>query len=89
MRAEVLETGTRFEVERGESGPRRDCLGQQTVVSDKRDADATREERPLWRVGLKVPINVYEGDRPVCQCHTAEDAQRIVSAMNRDDEQRA
>lgn len=35
----------------------------------------------VWRVGRKVPINVYEGDRPVCQCHTVEDAQRIVSAM--------
>lgn len=37
---------------------------------------------PRWRVGRKVPINVYEGDRPVCQCHTAEDARRIVAAMN-------
>lgn len=34
-----------------------------------------------WRVGTKVPLNVYEGDRPVCQCHTAEDAARIVAAM--------
>lgn len=36
----------------------------------------------LWRVGTKIPLNVYEGDRPVCQCHTAEDAARIVAAMN-------
>lgn len=35
-----------------------------------------------WRVGTKVTINVYEGDRPVCQCHTAIDAKRIVEAMN-------
>jgi hypothetical protein len=35
-----------------------------------------------WHTGRKVPINVYEGERPVCQCHTAIDAQRIVSAMN-------
>jgi hypothetical protein len=35
-----------------------------------------------WRVGHKVPINVYEGDRPVCQCHTAEDAGAIVQGMN-------
>jgi hypothetical protein len=35
-----------------------------------------------WRVGTKVPINVYEGDRPICQCHTAVDAKRIVAAMN-------
>lgn len=34
-----------------------------------------------WRVGLKVPLNVYDGDRPVCQCHTAEDAALIVAAM--------
>lgn len=37
----------------------------------------------IWRVGSKVPINVYEGERPVCQCHTPEDAGRIVAAMNR------
>ena len=34
-----------------------------------------------WRVGPKVPINVYEGDRPICQCHTAIDAKRIVEAV--------
>lgn len=36
----------------------------------------------LWRVGSKVKINVYEGDRPVCQCHSEIDAARIVVAMN-------
>jgi len=35
-----------------------------------------------WRVGRRVGINVYEGDRPVCQCHTVDDARRIVAAMN-------
>lgn len=35
-----------------------------------------------WRVGRKVPINVYEGDRPVCQCQTAADARLIVTAVN-------
>jgi hypothetical protein len=35
-----------------------------------------------WRVGRKVPINVYDGDRPVCQCHNEEDAARIVIAVN-------
>jgi hypothetical protein len=35
-----------------------------------------------WRTGRKVPINVYEGDRPVCQCQTAEDAKLIVAAVN-------
>lgn len=34
-----------------------------------------------WRVGHKVPLNVYEGDRPVCQCHSEQDAARIVEAM--------
>ncbi len=35
-----------------------------------------------WRVGKKVKLNVYEGSRPVCQCHNVEDAKRIVEAMN-------
>jgi len=34
-----------------------------------------------WRVGSKVPLNVYEVNRPVCQCHSEEDAQRIVGAF--------
>jgi len=39
-------------------------------------------EHPGWRLGTKVPINVYDGDRPVCQCHTKRDAQLIVEAVN-------
>jgi hypothetical protein len=41
-----------------------------------------------WRVGGKVPLNVYEvtGDRPdgkaMFQCHTPEDATRIVDLLN-------
>jgi hypothetical protein len=35
-----------------------------------------------WRVGKRVPINVYDGDRPVCQCHTVADAKLIVTAVN-------
>jgi hypothetical protein len=35
-----------------------------------------------WRLGKKIPINVYEGDRPVCQCHTVVDARRIVDSAN-------
>ena len=35
-----------------------------------------------WRVGSKVPLNVYDGDRPVCQCHSFLDALDIVNAMN-------
>ena len=36
-----------------------------------------------WRVGTKVPLNVYdEHGHPVCQCHTVADARRIVAAVN-------
>lgn len=35
-----------------------------------------------WRVGSKVPLNVYKGDRPICQCHNEEDAKLIVNIMN-------
>lgn len=35
-----------------------------------------------WRVGGKVPLNVYEGDKPMFQCHTPEDAARIVDKLN-------
>lgn len=36
-----------------------------------------------WRVGNKIKLNVYQGERPVCQCHTEEDAQAMVDAMNK------
>jgi len=36
----------------------------------------------VWRVDQKIPLNVYEGDRLVCQCHAIEDAYRIAAAMN-------
>lgn len=39
-------------------------------------------EQGPWRVGSKIQLNVYEGDRPVCQCHSEEDAKRIVAACN-------
>lgn len=35
-----------------------------------------------WRVGERNPLNVYEGDRSVCQCHNTQDAARIVKAAN-------
>ena len=36
-----------------------------------------------WRNGAKVPLNVYdERGRPICQCHTVADAERIVAAVN-------
>lgn len=36
----------------------------------------------IWRQGTQVPINVYDGDRPVCQCHNEEDAKLICLAVN-------
>ena len=39
-------------------------------------------KRQPWRQGSKVPLNVYEGDRPVCQCHNADDAGVIVGAVD-------
>ncbi len=35
-----------------------------------------------WRLGGKIVLNVYEGNRPVCQCHNEADARRIVAAVN-------
>lgn len=35
-----------------------------------------------WRVGKRVPINVYKDDAPVCQCQTPELAAEIVRGMN-------
>jgi hypothetical protein len=36
------------------------------------------------RTVSRVRLNVYDGDRPVCQCHTAEDAAELVLRVNRD-----
>jgi hypothetical protein len=35
-----------------------------------------------WRHGRKIHLNVYDGDRPVCQCHTVEDAAQIILSVN-------
>lgn len=35
-----------------------------------------------WRVGGKIPLNVYEDDKPMFQCHTPEDAARVVGLLN-------
>jgi hypothetical protein len=40
-----------------------------------------------WRVGSKVPLNVYEDDKPMFQCHTPEDAARVVALLNTSDSQ--
>lgn len=39
-----------------------------------------------WRVGGKINLNLYEGDRPVCQCHNPTDPARLADAMNRIEE---
>jgi len=39
--------------------------------------------RRKWRLGRLIQLNVYEGERPVCQCHTVADAKAIVTAVNR------
>ena len=43
---------------------------------------AAQPEPIKWRVGNRVPLNVYRGDEPICQCHTPEQAREIVAAMN-------
>ncbi len=35
-----------------------------------------------WRVGGKVPLNVYRDDKPMFQCHTPEDAAEVVALLN-------
>lgn len=35
-----------------------------------------------WRVGAKVPLNVYLGDKAMFQCHTPEDAAMVVAGLN-------
>jgi len=47
-----------------------DAVVQQSAASGK------------WRIGHKVPLNVYKGDYPVCQCHTPQEALEIVDGMN-------
>lgn len=36
-----------------------------------------------WRTGTKVKLNVYENNAVKFQCHTPEDAERIVRLLNR------
>ncbi len=36
-----------------------------------------------WRTGTQIPLNVYAGNRPVCQCHSVCDAKTIVDAVNK------
>lgn len=58
-------------------------MGGEAITMNTERLWPREEPKPgYWRVGAKVPLNVYEGDRPVCQCHTKEDACRIVAAVN-------
>lgn len=46
-------------------------------------AEVERLTKPgKFRVGSKVKLNVYEGDQPIFQCHTSEEAERIVALLN-------
>ena len=38
--------------------------------------------KPKWRVGTKVPVNLYKDDQIAGQCQTPELAAEIVSGMN-------
>ena len=59
------------------------CLscGAKTGCSNEEPSPPPHKVR--WRVGRKVPPNVYDGDRPVCQTHNDVDARLIVEAVNK------
>lgn len=56
----------------------------QTMGAALNQALALLEPTPShpWRLGRKVPLNVYEEERPICQCHYTADAALIVTAVN-------
>lgn len=57
-----------------------------TISGTSKDAQVAKQDatgaQPIWRVGTKIPLNVYAGDTPICQCHSAAMARRIVDAVN-------
>jgi hypothetical protein len=57
-------------------------LADEVMFGSTAQPASGEQERGKWRVGRKIALNVYDGDRPACQCHTALDAQLIVRAMN-------
>jgi hypothetical protein len=65
---------------RRNDAPCRMCEYGTCLVHDK--GEVASPSAALWRVGRKVKLNVYEGDRSVCQCHSEEDAEAIVARMN-------
>jgi len=36
----------------------------------------------MWRVGTKVPVNIYKNDQIAGQCQTPELAKEIVNGLN-------
>lgn len=52
---------------------------QVNPTSPASSPEATQQK---WRVGGKVPLNVYKGDRPIFQAHSIEDAREVVDGMN-------
>lgn len=77
--------GVRMAMEALEHGDRESsrALAKANIEATTRNRRSRRMPEPTrWRVGSTVPLNVYDGDRPVCQCHKEEDAAMIVSAMN-------
>lgn len=50
-----------------------------TPTSPASSPEATQQK---WRVGGKVPLNVYKVDRPIFQAHSIEDAREVVDGMN-------
>lgn len=43
---------------------------------------------PRYRQGSKVPLNVYDGNRPLFQAHSVEDAEESVLLLNLGDKAR-
>ena len=73
--------GPRYEICPHEGKP----MAQVPLTSGTRSktgAGRTGESMSDWRTGRKVLLNVYYGVRPICQCHTAEEARMIVDGMN-------
>lgn len=44
-------------------------------------ASSPEPTQQKWRVGGKVPLNVYKGDRPIFQAHSIEDARHLSIAI--------
>jgi hypothetical protein len=65
-------------------GEKMKCIGGGGFGScrDQRDDDLCAACESTWRVGSKVRLNVYEGNKPMFQCHTPEDAARVVDMLN-------